>query len=411
MTFNDTPSVVVVRYKRGFKHVYDVDAVDGREVRACIQILYGCMLKLYPRGSKTPTFGARVHIVCRIQQLLELPVEEQLQFVSKYAALVKLCLMEYCYNVLLDFFPVEYSIISEHPSMAMYDTTARVMFDTFRRDIISSGLETWELMDTKAASSIERCMRMCKFKMNRNTFSNVIPHVSMCSFDNPVWGMRSSYGDAAILHKVYPDMDKTQIALAHTLQTNIMVYALPWSITAQQKASLHQNFGSCDSNISAVRYQHICSTCALNGKGFNVKMRMCGLSGKLMCDECTTDSILRIDMLGVVLSLCQSSIFMCPTCCKVRMWTGSGSDFSSCTCGSHSAAPDRKQCCSVCSSRYVVVGPLLYPDPERNRMTRVYLCGKHVLSKHVRSFIHCYRDFQTAIRNSKGKRTTLYSVV
>jgi hypothetical protein len=143
------------RYKRGFKHTYDANTVTHTEVLSCIQIMYGTLLKLYPRGSKTPTFAARTNIVSKIQTLMELPQEDQMLFVTTYPSLVKICLMEYCYNVLLDFFPVEYEIVCAHASMQMYETTARVMFDTFRRDVINTGLEEWATIDSKVTIRLD----------------------------------------------------------------------------------------------------------------------------------------------------------------------------------------------------------------------------------------------------------------
>jgi hypothetical protein len=113
------------RYKRGFKHAYSTESVNIAEVRACLAVMYGSLLKLYPRGSKTPIFSARVNIVWRIQELLEQSQEEQMQFIQEHSSLLKICLMEYCYNVLQDFFPVENSFISAHPCMAMYRVTAK----------------------------------------------------------------------------------------------------------------------------------------------------------------------------------------------------------------------------------------------------------------------------------------------
>jgi hypothetical protein len=254
------------RYKRGFKHTYDVDSVDSQEVRACIQVMYGSLLKLYPRGSKTPIFNARVNIVCRIQTLLEMDQLQQMEFVKLYPSLIKLCLMEYCYNVFLDFFPVEYSLISTHPCMAMYDVTAKVMFDAFRRDVISTGLESWDVMESKAASTIERCMRMCKFKMNKNASMQTVHSVQTCNFQDPLWGMHYAHGDISVLSKIYTDVDKKQIAFANMIQSNIMTFALPLSIRTRQAESLKTHFGSCDFSMDAMRYFQICSTCVVNGK-------------------------------------------------------------------------------------------------------------------------------------------------
>jgi hypothetical protein len=113
------------RYKRGFKHSHTIDSVHITEVRACVSLMYGTLLKLYPRGSKVPIFSARVNIVHRIRELLEQNIEQHMEFVKSHASLLKLCLMEYCYNVFPDFFSVEYSFISSHPCMAMYLVTAK----------------------------------------------------------------------------------------------------------------------------------------------------------------------------------------------------------------------------------------------------------------------------------------------
>jgi hypothetical protein len=133
---------------------------------------------------------------------------------------------------------------------------------------------------------------------------------------------------------------------------------------------------------------------------------MCGLTGTLICDECDGESILKIDMLGIILRLCNSSVFMCPTCCQLALWKGIGNDLTSCACQPIVSDPIGKTCCSVCNSRYVVTGPFLYPDTLRNRVVRVFLCGKHVLPKHIMNFIHEYSDFQNAIRTHKRKKDT-----
>jgi hypothetical protein len=132
-------------------------------------------------------------------------------------------------------------------------------------------------------------------------------------------------------------------------------------------------------------------------------MRMCGLTSKLMCDECGTDSILRINMVGILLRLCSNSVYMCPTCCQIRIWTGNGADLTSCPCHRPTQKVDKRTCCSVCDSRYVVTGALIFPDFEGRRMARVFLCGKHVLPKHTMSFIHDYKSLQNAIRNKCNK--------
>jgi hypothetical protein len=258
-------------------------------------------------------------------------------------------------------------------------------------------------MIRQASSSIERCMRMCKFKMNKNLAPNLHPHITSCDFDSPAWSMGYAHGDLSVLSRVYPHIDRKAIGMFNSLQQNIRTYALPATIAEQQNTTLTNIFGACDYSMDATRCFHVCCTCTVNGKGFKNKMRMCGLTSRLMCDECDAYSILKIDMVGVLLRLGNHSLYMCPICCQIRIWAGDGSDFTSCTCTRIVNKPDKRIGCSVCESRYVVMGPLIYPDFERQRLARVYLCGKHVVPKHTMSFIHDYQGLQRAIRHKCHK--------
>ena len=140
------------------------------------------------------------------------------------------------------------------------------MFDTFRRDVISTGMETWEIMESKAGSTIERCMRMCKFKMNKNTPLPVVCNVKRCNFQDPLWTMQYAHGDIGVLSKIYAGIDRDQIATANLIQSNIMTFALPRSIAKKQADALNTIFGSCNYTMEAMRYFQTCSTCVVNGK-------------------------------------------------------------------------------------------------------------------------------------------------
>lgn len=108
-------------------------------------------------------------------------------------------------------------------------------------------------------------------------------------------------------------------------------------------------------------------------------------------------------MVGIVLKLRDSRIFLCPICTRVRIWKGTGLDFTTCDCEVNARNTIPKACCSVCSSRYVVSGPLLLPDVKRSRISRVYLCGKHIVPKHVINCVNSYDELQTNIRQTRKK--------
>lgn len=59
------------RVKRTQKGVHISARCSSEEACACISVMYGTMLKLYPLGSKTPTFGSRVTYLNRIGAIVE----------------------------------------------------------------------------------------------------------------------------------------------------------------------------------------------------------------------------------------------------------------------------------------------------------------------------------------------------
>lgn len=385
--------------KRGVKYTTLLQPPLHSEVQACVQIMYGTLLKLYPRCSKTPTFNARVNMAYRIQDLSQKPLNEQIDFVQKYHLLVKICFMEYCHNVLNDFLPAEHTILSKHPCMKLYEVAAEVMFDTFRRDVVVTGLEPWDFMEAKAAVNIERCMRMCKFKLNRAIDSKTRLSVIPISHSDFFWDMKYAGGDMSVLSKVYDKVGGANIRIASLLQGNIMTYALPKIIQQQQANSMERLFGACSFQMNAIKHFCICAVCCINKKGFRSKLRMCGLTGIISCDLCQSDSILQINMLGVVLRICDSSLYMCPTCCKITLWRGDGTDLHRCCCDGDQMVSKQRKSCSACNSKYVSNGPHLLPDVVNKRMARVSLCNKHTPAAHVMSFVNDFAGLQMAVSN------------
>ncbi len=163
---------------------------DQVDVAACINVLFGTLLKLYQLGAKTPTFKARVAMTTRYGQrfayciqtstkspltvlfgsrlmdLSTLPIAEQNAFLAEHASLVRLCFMEYSLNALVDWLPCERELLLRTcPAMDTYLRIAGSMCDIFRQDALATGLESWELLNRAAATSIERCIRVCKFKV------------------------------------------------------------------------------------------------------------------------------------------------------------------------------------------------------------------------------------------------------
>lgn len=89
-------------------------AADMVETMACINVMHGTLLKLYPLGAKTPTFNARVNLLARMMQLTSSPdmsTEKQVLFMQQHPALMRICFMEYSINALSDWLPCERELL------------------------------------------------------------------------------------------------------------------------------------------------------------------------------------------------------------------------------------------------------------------------------------------------------------
>ena len=122
------------------------------ETTACINIMHGTLLSLYPRAAKRPTFSVRVALQRRLNDMLAAGANVQLEFITTHFNLMKLCFMEYTVNVLLDFMPCERDLLFCTPAMTLYQSVCPTSCDAFRTECLMTGLEPWKSMDYQVFS-------------------------------------------------------------------------------------------------------------------------------------------------------------------------------------------------------------------------------------------------------------------
>jgi hypothetical protein len=81
------------RAKRSQKGIEFRQPVGAVEITACINVVLGSLLGIYPRGVKRPIFQARVRLYGRIMTLLHQLPDEKLAFIRNYPFLTKICFM------------------------------------------------------------------------------------------------------------------------------------------------------------------------------------------------------------------------------------------------------------------------------------------------------------------------------
>lgn len=109
------------------------------ETTACINVMHGSLLSLYPRAAKRPTFAVRVALTQRLNSMLASRPAQQLEFINNHINLVKLCFMEHILNVFLDYMPCERELLCCTPSMLLYQSVCPTSCDAFRTECLLTG--------------------------------------------------------------------------------------------------------------------------------------------------------------------------------------------------------------------------------------------------------------------------------
>ena len=70
------------------------------------------------------------------------------------------------------------------------------------------------------------------------------------------------------------------------LHENFSVHRLPHVVCCYQKEMLNAIHSACHARSQAAERMSFCVVCAINGKGFQSKLRMCSITGTLSCITC-----------------------------------------------------------------------------------------------------------------------------
>lgn len=219
---------------------------------------------------------------------------------------------------------------------------------------------------------------------------------------------------------LHPGSDEQIHSLAITIQKSISCKPLPQETSRLQRASLWRLHSACGQKMKAAHILRFCCVCAINEKGFNTKMRLCCQSGNLSCTSCPDGTILSVDMLGVVLTVCNTPYYLCPCCIKVCVWNSDGHDLcpemhhntdsvpdhstyrieDACTCSLNHAPlmeelPPR---CVVCSGKHIGRHIVTVPDHTKKTMVVSHFCSRHMPPPHVIACVHDMASLKSAVR-------------
>ena len=166
--------------------------------------------------------------------------------------------------------------------------------------------------------------------------------------------------------------------------------------------------------LRAAQEISFCSVCAINGKGFSSKLRVCCLTRRMSCISCPAGTVVTINMVGVLLKICSMYYYLCPSCTGMKVWAADGSDLCpwllqgkgadvsgsrGCACREFSSARDKHPHCTVCGSRNICPrGSMTLIDAHSRTVQRVGLCGRHTPPDQLLCMVTCVQDFEKTVK-------------
>eukprot|EP00961_Rhodomonas_salina_P168219 2267694-Rhodomonas_salina.2 len=390
------------------------DEMPRPATAACVSILLGTLLGLYPSSSKQPLFQERCDIVAAMHTLQCYPDTKKQQFMDKIPHVLRICFMEYVPWFVHTYMPIESEIIKKCNTTDVYFKTYVNTCDSFRQQLQS--IKTPEDLfkhENIAAQCIERCTRTCKFKMHRHlffkdthiacteevdseTFSKAL---ELHQFVNHHRCYKKGYGRGVVSKDMSHDLrifsegaSELTIKCASSLHQALQIHRLPVNIARQQEEAIIQKFPNCNMQFMQCRFLYLCGTCIFQGRNNKKqKFRLSLLDGSLQCNTCKKGfSVLRVDLLGTVVYYMGQALFLCPFCLKCAPYDASGGCFtgvcSKCPLTQKADAKVGKKVCVRCQNTNINTTITLL-NAQTMCMEAVDLCSEHTPSVGLMKFI------------------------
>ena len=396
---------------------------NGAQFSAIVSILLGTFLGLFPRSAKAPYFRKRCDIVSFLRKMQCLGEEEKVEALRGMSNVIKLCFMEYVQFCVVEYMPVERGVMMKGRTTKAFLNTLPGVCDIFRMQI--NDLEVFDLnnIDKIAVQCIERCYRLCKFKMHRHVpnrdffpqsyksvdwdvFSSALGIADYCYFSNSQrfcgkWGF-NVFDHTRELRLMFPDTPEEVLKYSCVLNQKVKTFKLPGNITAKQVTSLRKQYNYCQDSEEAISKFFVCLGCIMLGRGQKRVFRYSCRDGVVECVRCQEPrSVFKINFVGAILYLCGEVFIMCPVCLEILNLSmfdyGVASGCRNC-CRPPVAKESvistsrkkRKPCfhCFLPSSNILTL-----LDSKIMCMVDLQVCNKHMPQNHVRKYINEVRFF------------------
>jgi hypothetical protein len=322
-----------------------------------LNVLLGLLLGLYQHAVKFPPFNVRAQIFGEVHRMIT--GGGGAAFCARHPMLLALAYMEYASRVLPAYLPAEYELLKSEPGMEAFFQSCPLLCDTLRQELLNEEVD-WGKLEAFSANLVDRHSRACKnrqrarmdedwawgseeqqpsaprgkpspqLKTNLEAWAVSsfcsLPHLRpyAAHFDDPSNCIISS--ELAFLFGAPGPTKPDLFSSVAVMQRSLRVHPLPKNLIDMQLRALHAKMRVCERSARDAMVMYVCAGCCLQRASF--QRGKCRLSsGDLVCSECQSQAILRINTLGRVVVLKGCSYYLAPCCFTIQAYRGTGLEF------------------------------------------------------------------------------------
>ncbi len=367
-----------------------------------MQILLAMCLGLHHRSCKKPVWRLRFRIIAYMYTLMSTGSSyDWYLFCINNLNLIRIAIVEYFVYYVKQHMPCEFEMLRHlfgvHTNVENICAQFQININHFRSTHMQTDKLHWGILNEKAHVIIEKCNRICKGKprmsqrrpkgaetMVKFQDETVKEALQMPVFDH-IFYMR--------YHR--PALSLTTLRGIQCIQDSIKWHALPSNLVSQQCQNLQIALYKDTQIYSHCVQLHQClSCCAVTGNG-NLQGQFRTDSNQIVsCSGCkSSTSVVSINMVGRVVTIFDTKYYLCPFCLDIHVWTGTGSEFTTCAREVVKPAIKPRQC-TLCS-RVHNLHEFTVLDDTLGIHQHISLCARHMPWSHQQHGIY---NFETLIK-------------
>ena len=334
-------------------------------------------------------------------------------FCESHLPLLRISMIEYFVFFVTNYMPAEYSMLKTVFSLNCKIDELFLHFklavDIFRQTSFHTNALDWALVLQNAVFACEKCNRISKSKTKCLRKANKLLNTNMSIVSQRIILKAMNLpvsSDVLILRHLDQSLSSAELKQVQMVHARVEITHLPENLKRLQIRSLLEIMQTRSLYALSPLYLHLCLYCLQQSTYKINKVRMCGING-ITCGLCRSNKcMIKINLLGKIVSVNNKLYYYCTFCHQAHEWKGLGTEFTTCPHKhkkTQSPLTEIRQC-FMCS-RTVNLNSLDCLDEYLGVNVSVMLCSRHMPPQHA---LHTIYNYETLRASQQFKRAKFF---